>query len=444
MFQIVFLQFKQSGARITIMQITDLPIEITEKILFYLNMNDLSSWFSVFENCDDIVSNLFWKKVCERDGFRSNISEEYNYSTNDKYWNCVNLKLCRYNFNQHLVENPPVHIYNSTIVSSFGTYRPIKVWNIIGSELVFAHNLPPGKIIAFNRTLAIQNSKSVDVYQFDNEVKVYTFYTHFQCSYLDLVKIGNTLIVIYLLNLKEFIIFHISESNQVVIPCPDDVDFLLSMNLEENRLYIVISSLSGCYKIKVFNAESKSWILDIIFFGGVCSSSNEPNIWVNPYYIVSTNISFRGSNRVIYDQLKVWKTDGTLIKVLDIDASQKCYFHCCFSNDTILVTTSQSRIAVIKETDIYEMKLLDDQYINICSAPGNIIIATYKSYFQTYDWKFGEPLHLVELGFNFVDQVLFNSRFYIAFNSLTCCVSILNFTGNHVKTFNNAQVEKDV
>lgn len=69
-----------------------LPVEIVEKILFYLSPEDLHSAVSCCLNWSAAISNdYFWKRLCQRDGYlemkESKTSEFYTgFFKRYNYW----------------------------------------------------------------------------------------------------------------------------------------------------------------------------------------------------------------------------------------------------------------------------------------------------------------------------------------------------------------------
>lgn len=187
------------------------------------------------------------------------------------------------------------------------------------------------------------------------------------------------------------------------------------------RLFCVMSN-SPIFR--VFDIEKNVWLMELM--GNSRNplfdlSPTTPTLYLGPHMISSY---YKSGSESIY---KVWDLNGELVRIMDLP--RNVHFQCAFTDDGVLLTSSEQTISLLSNSlDEIKRIEIDSPCEAMDAGPGKSFILVYQTFYQVWDWKSGTKKYTINLAMSVTRQV--NSFFWaheIHHYNHKIKINILNF-----------------
>lgn len=417
------------------MEFHEFPLEIKEHILQYLNSKDLSSFNIAVGNKHDYLSDIFWRKSCER---KSVDWAHSHLSALDTYWCTVNWETprCKVSaFNRDVV-GTALYLNRSLLICSRedGTKKrkdsiDYTIYNL-QSDMNLVQKLPQGSISFKNDVMLIKNSCCAFIYIYNSSKNNFllkkqvesndVFSVNSICDFCEdflLIDCGKH---VYFLNFVTECLNEIFFKN--------NVKFFFQKKLQDKTLFIITSGNGNYYRIQTFDLIKEVWKLDIECYNmGII---HDPHLIVTSKYIACIAGSFRRGH-IYYEQIKVWDICGNECFRSPLIPTASRIF--CSSEQNTIAFTNHNCVKVFSSflNISTSVPLADRYYCNIKLACNRFLLVLYRKYCDVYDWTHSLKLYSVNFANETFTCNLINTCYYIHTDPEN--VTVLDFTGNQFR-----------
>uniref|UniRef100_A0A1B6G7G9 F-box domain-containing protein n=1 Tax=Cuerna arida TaxID=1464854 RepID=A0A1B6G7G9_9HEMI len=378
-----------------------LPTELVEEILLYSSVKDIHSVFSAFNKKYSSLSDYFWKQVCLKEDFtQAYITQEWS----ECFQSGMNKKLGYYVHLQDVPAGILEHVYLRTLI-----IRDIIEWKnkyIIyyvtdDNKFITIKEITSNNGILFkDEFIIVQNDDNVSIYKYNcsSEVNNYEHYKTLPEKINDIFGICTQYCAAYNHNKKVFSLYKFCDGTTQTVPLPSDVKFLINKFFNPGKFAISFVSFNEGYRVRVFDISTCSWTLDLVCFSST-GITNDPNIWFGTNFIGCCDVSYR-LRGIYFGPFKVWNNTGKLLLQIDIEPSQKNYLRCFFTEDNILLTTSDGVITIFDSDGNWTLQFyLGVTFSDIQLTSGHLflVLTEGKETADIYDWSMCHNLYTIKL-----------------------------------------------
>lgn len=419
------------------MNFHEFPLEIKEHILQYLNSKDLSSFAAAVENKNDYLSDIFWRKSCER----KRVDWEHSHlSPQDTYWCSVNWEMPRCKVSAFSRDTVGTALYlNRSLLICCHEDETKKhkdnvdytVYNLC-SNMKLVQKLPQGSMSFKNDIILIKNSCTSYVYTYNNDQN--NFILKKQINNNDLFSVSNICdfcedFLLLDCGKRIYLYNFITEClNEIIFK--NFVKFFFQKKLQDQTLFIITSGNGNYYRIQTFDLMKQIWKLDIECYNmGII---HDPHLIVTSKYIACIAGSFR-RGQIYYEQIKVWDICGNeYFRSPLIPTASRII---CSSEQSTVAFTNYNCVKVFSSflNISTSVSLSDRYYCNIKLTCNRFLLVLYRKYCDIYDWTHSLKLHSVNFANETFTCNLVNMCYYIHTDPES--VTVLDFTGNQFQEY---------
>lgn len=302
------------------MSLSALPVEVLEILFQYVNVRDLPT---LWEIVGLESSDLFWKRICNREGYKKITREE---CWNTVFYRNINWALGKFVKRVYKFENYTEQLFDCGNISSVycisnnlilkSDESKLYIWNIDKNPVV-VQEMSVNRLHACGSTLIVC-SKSNETKIFINNGTFYEerfslTYNFLECSEHDYVLNYGYFVTLDRIN-KQINVVNLETIQQFnILVSPKNVKFMQIL-LSEAILNLLVLNGSE-YVLMRYSLDRSVWLENILLFQGATLISV-------PYLKISRDIIVSWSNFLARDGItpvKVWNTGGGLLKTLPFE-----------------------------------------------------------------------------------------------------------------------------
>ncbi|KAG8335718.1 hypothetical protein J6590_061280 [Homalodisca vitripennis] len=378
-----------------------LPTELLEEILLYSSVTDILSVFSAFNKKYNYLSDYFWKQICLKEDFtKAYDTQEWS----ECFHNGMNKKLGYYVHLQDVPAGILEHVYLRTIIIhdiNKCKNKYIVYYVTDNNTFIIIKEITSNNGILFrDEFIIVQNKQNVSIYKCNcsSEVNSYEHYKTLPDNINDIFGICTQYCAAYNHDQKVFNLYKFCDGTTQTVPLQSDVKFLINKFFNPGKFAISFVSLNEGYRVRVFDISTCSWTLDLMCFSST-GITNDPNIWFGTNFIGCCDVSYR-LRGIYFGPFKVWNKKGKLLFQTDIEPSHKNYLRCFFTDDNILLTTSDSTINIFNSNGKWISQFhLGVTFSDIKLTSGHLclVLIEGKETADVYDWSLCYNLYTIKL-----------------------------------------------